>query len=148
MSSKPGKKARGFTMIELMIVVAVIGILVAIAVPSYQSYVMRAQRANAKSALLQAAQWMERAATAQGKYPTGTTATVLTPLGLNTVEGNRYRVQLSNSTDTTYTLTARRDNPGANANDKCGDFTIDQAGVRGLTGTPAPTLSVTECWGR
>ena len=147
MNSKPEKRARGFTLIEVMIVVAIIAILAAIALPSYQSYVMRAQRANAKSALLQAAQWMERAATAQGKYPTGTTATVLTPLGLNTVEGNRYQVQLSNSTDTTYTLTAVRNSPGGNANDKCGDFTVNQAGVRGLV-AGTYSLTVTECWGR
>jgi len=136
------KVPRGFTLIEVMIVVAVIAILMAIAVPSYQSYVMRAQRANAKAALLQAAQWMERTATAQGKYETTLAA------GLSAVEGDRYTVVLSNATATTYKLTATRKNPGANANDKCGDFTLTEAGVRGLTGTPAPTLSVTECWGR
>ena len=63
-------KHKGFTLIELMIVVAVVGILTAVAYPSYAEYVRRGHRADAKAGLLQAQQWMERAATATGEYPT------------------------------------------------------------------------------
>jgi type IV pilus assembly protein PilE len=139
--------ARGFTLIELMIVVVVIAILSAIALPSYMSYVQRANRAHARAALLRDAQWMERAATAQGAYPAGTTATVLTANGLDQVEGGRYTVQLSNSTTTAYTLTAARVAGQGNATDKCGDFTLTQTGERGLV-TGTNSLSVADCWGR
>jgi len=62
--------AQGFTLIELMIVVAVVGILSAIAYPSYTEYVRRGHRADARAGLLQVQQWLERAATATGTYPT------------------------------------------------------------------------------
>jgi len=171
MSSKPGKKARGFTLIELMIVVVVIAILAAIALPSYQSYIMRAQRAHAKAALLQAAQWMERTATAQGQYTTTLAA------GLEKVEGGRYTVclvggtlatgvgplpapgtdcpweddtatpQRAKASTTAFALVAYRNSGGGNANDKCGDFVVNQAGARGIINATAGA-SVTECWGR
>ena len=61
---------QGFTLIEMMIVVVVISILAAVAYPSYTEYVRRGYRAEARAGLLQAAQWMERASTATGAYPT------------------------------------------------------------------------------
>ena len=60
-------KHKGFTLIELMIVVAVVSILSAIAYPSYAEYVRRGHRSDAKAGLLQAQQWLERAATASGQ---------------------------------------------------------------------------------
>eukprot|EP01136_Pigoraptor_vietnamica_P013455 Opistho-1_new@54474 len=98
----PRSAAQGFTLIEVMIVVAVIGILSAIALPSYNEYVLRSHRANARAALLQAAQWLERAATAQGSYP----AAAAIPAGVLAVEGGRYVVTLPVLTAGTYTLRA------------------------------------------
>jgi type IV pilus assembly protein PilE len=63
---------------------------------------------------------------------------------LDAVEGNRYKVLLNSADGATYKLTAQRLNPGGNATDKCGDFTLNQAGVRNVTGG----LSVIDCWGR
>ncbi|MFC4620890.1 type IV pilin protein [Comamonas nitrativorans] len=135
--TRPSQK--GFTLIEVMIVVAIVGILSSIAYPSYTEYVRKGHRASAKAALLQAAQWMERAATATGAYP----ATTSFPDNLKTVEGDRYTVSINTANDrSSYTLTATP--KGAQSGDKCGNFT--------LTNTGAKDVSVSgkkaECWGQ
>lgn len=129
---------QGFTLIEVMIVVAIIGILAAVAIPSYQEYIRRGHRAEARAGLMQAAQWFERAATANGVYP----ATANFPNVLQAVPGQRYAIAVE-STNTTFALTATPQ--GAQAGDKCGNFTLNQAGVRDMTGG---TASVVDCWGR
>jgi len=150
------KIARGFTLIELMIVLAIVAILTTIALPAYSAYIQRVNRSHAKAALLKAAHWMERVATAQGHYPD-----TLAP-GLAAVEGNRYTVCLIGATgapkdcpkatapwptasDGEFALAAFRNNPGANAKDACGDFVISNTGQRGMINN---TRSVQDCWGR
>jgi type IV pilus assembly protein PilE len=61
-------RARGFTLIEMMITVAIIGILASIAYPAYQDYVRRAARADAKAVLMETAQFMERHFTTNNAY--------------------------------------------------------------------------------
>lgn len=144
----------GFTLIEIMVVVAIIGTLTAIAIPNYSEYVLRSQRANARTALLQTAQWLERAATAQGTYPicnTTTTPAALAacqvPAGVRAVEGGRYRLDV-NSQTATYVLTATP--LAGQLADRCATFTLNQANVRTQVGTstvPTP-LTGAECWAR
>lgn len=67
--ARKARLASGFTLIELMITVAVVAILAAVAMPSYTEHIMRSHRSNARTTLLGAAQWMERAATVRGSYP-------------------------------------------------------------------------------
>ena len=138
----PACHARGFTLIELMIVVAVVAILSAIAYPSYAEYVRRGNRADARAGLLQAQQWLERAATATGVYPT-TLPTALTWSGDGT---RRYTIGFkSGNTSTAYTLVATRKSGTGQASDRCGDFTLSNIGEQGNDnlGSGATTA---DCW--
>lgn len=134
-------KSQGFTLIELMIVVAVVAILSAIAYPSYQEYVRRGHRAEARAGLLQAAQWMERAATAQGTYP----RTAQFPAGLRAVPNGRYTIALNSTDGESFTLTATPQ--GGQSGDRCGAYTLSNTGLRGANGSTSGAI-VTECWGK
>ncbi|GAA6120140.1 type IV pilin protein [Acidovorax sp. FG27] len=138
----------GFTLIEVMIVVAIVAILSAVAFPSYQEYIRRGHRAEARATLLQGAQWLERVATAQGTYPL-TSANVF-PASLQSTPSARYTITLTSPTGgvaadngRTYTLTAAP--AGPQTGDRCGDFTLTEAGIRGAAGSTTSALA-SECW--
>lgn len=127
MTHKSNRQNSGFTLVELMIVVAVISILATIAYPAYQNYVLRARRAEAKSALLDIQLAQEKWRTSNPTYAT------LTQLGYPvdgagnyTIPEGTYVVSAANITQTTYTLSA--DPTGAQVNDAaCDPMTVDQA---------------------
>ncbi|MDO5087080.1 MAG: type IV pilin protein [Comamonadaceae bacterium] len=132
-------EARGFTLIEVMIVVAIVAILAAIALPSYNEYIRRGHRADARGALLEAAQWLERAATAGGLYPEESRF----PASLKTTSSGRYNISVTvGSNRNTFTLTAAPQ--GAQSSDKCGSLTLTNTGARGQ----ASGQTTQECWNR
>src|SRR5690606_7564358 len=127
----------GFTLIELMIVVVVIGVLATIAVPSYRQYSIRAQRTQAKSALLQLAANQERFYTRNGN----TYVTDLASINMSaTTEGNRYVLRVTSADASAFTATATATARMADDAD-CQVFTINSEGQR--TASPDPRG---DCW--
>lgn len=135
---------KGFTLIELMITVAVVAILAAIAYPSYMEYVMRSRRVEGQNLLNDAAARQERWRAQNGSY-TNVVGNLKLPYGTASQNGY-YTLILSAAADGSdggYTLKAQR--AGAQASDrKCGDFTLDAKGTKGMAaGTPGTAVS---CW--
>lgn len=134
------RHAKGFTLIELMIAVAIIGILASIALPSYRSSVQRGQRNEAMAALQEAQLFMERYYASNSRYSTdagGTTAPAL-PARITAVAGTHHTLSVSAIGTNSYTLMATSNN-----GDTCGNLTLTNTGLKGITGTGA---TVANCW--
>jgi type IV pilus assembly protein PilE len=143
-SSRGAQAQQGFTLIEVMVVVVILGILAAIAIPNYTEHVNRGRRTEAQTALLQIAQWQERRRTEAGGYATAF------PVGftlntVNTTPGQvTYNITINAGADVnSYTLTATR--AGLMATDLCGNFTLNHLGVRDAVGGTRPAA---DCWAR
>ncbi|MEB0044619.1 MULTISPECIES: type IV pilin protein [unclassified Pseudomonas] len=128
---------RGFTLIEMMIVVAIIGIVVTITYPSLTEYVKKGRRADIVGLLSDQAQILERFYSKNNVYTNVT--------GLSA--GNDYYTITPTITDQTFLVTAVRKAGTSMSNDKCGDFTITNTGVRGMLNATAG-LVTKDCWGR
>ena len=140
--------ASGFTLIELMIVVAIIAIIAAIAYPAYQKYVVKTKRAAAEACLSEYANYMERFYTTNLRYDQDSSgnATVLPNLDCASVQntGADYNYSFANNTlgRSTYTIQAAPQGTQASRDTQCGTLSLDQAGTRTVSGTG----TVGDCW--
>lgn len=134
------KNQKGFTLLELMVVVAIVAILTAIAVPSYRNYVMKARRATAATCIEQAAQFLERYYTTNLTYVGAPNPAQCGPdlAGFYTIS---FATAPAAATPRAYTLQIVPQN--AQTNDKCGTLTLNARGQRGQSGSGATEA---ECW--
>ncbi|HEY0661784.1 MAG TPA: type IV pilin protein [Lysobacter sp.] len=129
---------RGFTLVELLIAVAIVGILVAVAYPSYEEQVRKTRRAEGKAALNEVASRLERCYTRFNAYDHATCAGIASM----TSENGYYQISASAIAASSYTLEAAPRK--AQVDDtKCGTLSLTHIGVRSHSGTPPTGYA---CW--
>ena len=147
-SAKKHMSCSGFTLIELMIAVAVLGIVAAVALPSYQDSVRRTNRAEAKSVLLEMSQLLERNYTTVNRYDQksdGTGFTLATTQSPKTGTA-KYTIQFAAGSLTQNAYTLQAVPTGSMTGDACSTLTLTNTGLKGV-GAGA-TLDATACWQR
>ncbi|HEU5137750.1 MAG TPA: type IV pilin protein [Steroidobacteraceae bacterium] len=141
------RKNSGITLMELMVVMAIVGILAGIAIPSYRAYIERANRTDAKAALLSMAGALERCFTRFNSYAEDDGCEVEFPAA--STEGY-YQITAPTLSAVAFTLRATPQDGQAN-DTQCGSFTLDNANSKGVIlegDTPGSTAIARKCWGK
>lgn len=151
------KSVGGFTLIEIMIVVSVIGILAAIALPSYEEYIRRSHRAEAKNFLQGIAQRLEQNYSLSGSYNATqdgvpVAAAFITASGMSRVPltgAPRYNISFVAGQPTAATFVLQAVPVGGQAGDRCGILLLNQQNLKGANNILNNRAPLTiECWGR
>ncbi len=138
---------RGVTLLELVVVLMIIGILAAVAIPIYSSYLLRGYYVEAQTSMAQAAQFMQRVRTEQGSYkPGGSLPNLPTDIAaVPNAASARYNISLdATSTSGVFVLKAIPTTllPG---NESCGTLTLDSTGLKQFSNTAGDSKT---CWGQ
>ncbi len=133
------RNAQAFTLIELMVVVAILGILAAITVPSYLDHVVKTRRNNASIALTDLAARMERAYANNNTYAGNTVTGLGAP---TTVADDLYTLSIESADTTSFEIRATPTGAQASSDAACAALTLDHTGSQGITGTG----TAGECW--
>ena len=141
--------SNGFSLIELLIVLAIVSILSAIVYPSYRSHITHAHRIDGQTALLDLANRMERYYTEHNTYQTAT-------IGLDKVnsiltspisDGGWYSLSIREATNTTYILQATPIGTQATNDTLCQSLTFTSSGIKGIASAKStPTSDSSFCW--
>lgn len=146
--STPLKKYSGFSLLELLIAIVIVGILASVAYPSYVDALVKSKRRAAQACLSNYAQYMERYYTANMRYDENAAGTDNTLPALdcatNQNTGEDYSYSLSAVARSTYSLSAtpRATSVQSTRDSRCGTLTLNQAGTRGASGS----AGVDSCW--
>jgi type IV pilus assembly protein PilE len=146
------KQIFGFTLMELMIVVAIVGILAAVGFPSYQRYVTRTHRADAAGNLLQLSQYLERYFTEVGNYTGASLPFKKSPQDGSTTH---YNIDFGSQTATDYIIVADPEGGQKKNDTQCAALTLSSTGAKCIKGstttcsdssTPSVREEVADCW--
>jgi type IV pilus assembly protein PilE len=137
----------GFTLIEVLIVVAILGLLSAVAIPQYSQHVQKSRRVEAAASLRNAQQFMQRFYAANDQFQQANGKPPELPADLKKVPANSaaptYELTVETPTRSTFTLIATPTSTGSMATDVCGALTLDHRGAQGIKGTGK---TVQDCW--
>lgn len=142
----------GFTLIELMITVAVIAILAAVAYPSYTQYLQRASRAEARSLLMENAQFLERNFTTANRYDQTSAGAAINSAALPNTQSPengtpKYNITVAMGAAPAQTFILSAAPTGSMVGDACGTLTLSNTGLQGAAGQTTGTV-VADCWGK
>lgn len=134
-------RTRGFSLIELLIVITVVGLLLAVALPSYTRYVLRSHRSSAITGVLDVASRQARYYTTNNTYTTSMTALgyPADPMPVTDTSNRYYNLSVSAASATGFTVSAAP--YGAQQKDTCGTYTYNDLGVKSVS---FGTLG--DCW--